>query len=204
MNKVNANFSLPYLAFEERPNSFVPVDLMNLDIVDKFKNEITYWKGKNAGVITLKVLDGLLSYYTKEEIIESVKRSNTVVLRDYSVPLIVRHNSHTLPLITKDNIAELDIMAVIKQACENKNRGTKFKNKYKNILDKYWGKIVSDEEINRQVQLLQDALESGQYELVSQYFNFLPYEAQREITLYYHDMKQSPKQKDAVRSKKNE
>ena len=202
MNKVNAKLGLPYLAFEERPNSFVPVDLMNLDIINKFENEIVYWNKKNAGAITLGVLDSLLSYYTKEEIIESIKRSNTIVLHDYNVPLVVRYNSHTLPLITKDNISELDIMVVIKQACDNKNLSTKFKNKYKNILDKYWGNIVSEEQINKQVQELQEALEAGSEELVSQYFNYLPYEAQREIILYYFGVKESYKQKSAVRSKK--
>lgn len=202
MSKHSVSFGVPFLAFEERPNSFVPVDLMNLDIINKLENEIIYWNEKNKGVITLGVLDSLLSYYTKEEIIESIKRSNTIVLNDYNVPLVVRYNSHTLPLITKDNIEYLDIMGVIKQACENKNLGTKFKNKYKNILDKYWGKIVSDEEINKQVHELQNALESCNEGLVSQYFNFLPYEAQREIILYYYDINESFKLKNSVRSKK--
>lgn len=200
MNKEKVKICFPYLAFEERPNSFVPVDLMNLDIFNKFKNEIIYWNKKNMDVITLGVLDSLLSYYTKEEIIESIKRSNTIVLCDYNVPLIVRYNSHTLPLMTKDNITELDIVMVIKEACENKNMGNKFKNKYKNILGKYWGPIISDEGIYEQVESLQTFLESKDEASVLNFFNGLPYEAQREIMFYYYDNR--VEKKDVVRKKK--
>lgn len=200
MNKEKLKIGFPYLAFEERPNSFVPVDLMNLDIFNKFKNEIIYWNKKNMDVITLGVLDSLLSYYTKEEIIESIKRSNTIVLCDYNVPLIVRYNSHTLPLMTKDNITELDIVMVIKEACENKNMANKFKNKYKNILEKYWGAIISDEGIYEQVESLQTFLESKDEASVLKFFNGLPYEAQREIMFYYYD--NIVEKKDVVRKKK--
>lgn len=200
MRRLEEKFGVPFIAFEERPNSFVPVDLMNLDIIDKFENEIIYWNKKNKGIITLKVLDGLLSYYTKGEIIESIKRSNTIVLHDYNVPLIVRYNSRTFPLITKDNINEFNFIDIIREACENKNMATKFKNKYKNILEKYWGAIVSDEGILEQVELLLEALESRDESSILQIFNWLPYEAQREMMFYYYDNR--VERKDAVRKKK--
>lgn len=200
MKRSEEKFGIPFIAFEERPNSFVPVDLMNLDIIDKFEKEIKYWNKKNKGILTLKVLDGLLSYYTKAEIVESIKRSNTIVLRDYNVPLIIRYNSRTLPLITKDNVNSFDFTNVIKEACENKNLGNKFKNKYKNLLEKYWGTIVSDEGIIEQVEALQEALDDRNESSVLQFFNWLSYEAQREMVFYYYDNRDEIK--DTVRKKK--
>lgn len=187
--KKNDKYNFPYLALEERPNSFVAIDLSHLDILNNLH--------KNEFVSRIEQFDQFFASFSKEEIIESIKRSNTVLLDDYNVPLIIRYKMHSYPLITKDNISSLNIVPILEEILTDRNLATKFRNKYNNIAMKLYSNIASEESLKEHIKEIQGIIERKDLESLCLYFTNLPYEGKRELAFYFYENEKSkdPEQK---------
>lgn len=190
----NKKFNLvPYLAFEERPNSYVPIDLSNLEI----------FRGKKLDG-TIKSLDEFTMKFSEEELIDAIKRSNTVVLDNYDVPLVIVYKNHPLPLITNQNINALDMADIFHEALENKELANKLKNKIQNIMKKCMLNYISEEGIQKLTKSFQVAINTKNYNYLMYIFNNLSYEGQRELAFYFYEMNKEKENNQILQRKYDE
>lgn len=190
----NKKFNLvPYLAFEERPNSYIPIDLSNLEI----------FRGKKLDG-TIKSLDEFTMKFSEEELVDAIKRSNTVVLDNYDVPLVIVYKNHPLPLITNQNINALDMADIFHEALENKELANKLKNKIQNIMKKCMLNYISEEGIQKLTKSFQVAINTKNYNYLMYIFNNLSYEGQRELAFYFYEMNKEKENNQILQRKYDE
>ena len=190
----NKKFNLvPYLAFEERPNSYIPIDLSNLEI----------FRGKKLDG-TIKSLDEFTMKFSEEELVDAIKRSNTVVLDNYDVPLVIVYKNHPLPLITNQNINALDMADIFHEALENKELANKLKNKIQSIMKKYMSNYISEEGIQILIKNFQVAINNKNYNYLMYIFNNLSYEGQRELAFYFYEMNKEKENNQILQRKYDE
>lgn len=190
----NKKFNLvPYLAFEERPNSYIPIDLSNLEI----------FRGKKLDG-TIKSLDEFTMKFSEEELVDAIKRSNTVVLDNYDVPLVIVYKNHSLPLITNQNINALDMADIFHEALENKELANKLKNKIQSIMKKYMSNYISEEGIQILIKNFQVAINNKNYNYLMYIFNNLSYEGQRELAFYFYEMNKEKENNQILQRKYDE
>lgn len=189
----NKKFNLvPYLAFEERPHSYVPIDLSDLEI---FKGCILDG--------TLKSLDNFTSRFSEEEIRESIKKSNTIMLENYDVPMVIVSKNHPLPLITNQNVADLDMTNIFNEALDNKDLANKLKNKIQSIMRKNMSNYISEEGIQTLFKSFQVAINTRNSSYLTYIFNNLSYEGQRELAFYFYDINKE-KENNQILQRKND
>lgn len=190
----NKKFNLvPYLAFEERPNSYIPIDLSNLEI----------FRGKRLDG-SIKSLDEFTMKFSEEELIDAIKKSNTVVLDNYDVPLVVVYKNHPLPLITNQNISALNMTDIFNEALENKSLANKLKNKIQSIIKKYMSNYISEEGIQVLLKNFQIAISTKNYNYLMYIFNNLSYEGQRELAFYFYEMNKEKENNQILQRKYDE
>lgn len=189
MNK-HKNFNgFPYLAIEERPNSFMPVALNSLDILNEIKID-----GANIDKLTnnctLPQLDFLTSLFTKQEIIEAIIRSNTISVEiNEDIPLIVMYDHHKLPILTKDDKAKLlDINTILDLVISNPQVANIYKNKFDVLFRKYEYHHFSDEAVEEMLMVFHSDLEQKDKFKLNKQFEWIQYTFKRELLIYMSEM----------------
>ncbi len=184
---------VPYIAFEERPNSYKPIDLCNLEIFKGY-----YLDG------TLKSIDAFTSKFSEEEIKEAIKNSNTVILDHYDVPLVVVYKNHSLPIITNQNITYLDISNIFHDSFDNKELANKLKNKIQSVMKKYMLNYISEEGIQDLLKNFGLAINTRNSSYLEYLFNNLSYEGQRELVFYFYEMNKAKENNQILQRKNND
>lgn len=182
---------LPYLAIEERPNSYVPIDLTLLDITSNIDFE--------NNLMTLEFIDSITMLFTEEEIRESIIRSNTVKQEYCSSPLTIIYKAKPLNIITKDNIANLNLINIINNCFKDKQEANKLLNKLNVVCKKYY----DIDTVNSILNSIKQAIINGNVDSVISIFNRnIPYIGQREIVFYYYENKENKKEHDSQKLKR--
>lgn len=179
------NISIPCLALEARPNSFTPINLFDLDLINKLKNQ-----GINIiGINTLIDLDYILAYFTKQEIISSINNSNIIPFElDEKIPMVILFDGRKLPLISKEDTNKLGISELLDLIFENPALLNIYKNKYEHLFRKYYANHISGDAINQLLVGFHDALNSKSKIYLENQFNALFYTFRREMIFYMNEM----------------
>ena len=173
----------PYLAIEERPNSFIAIDLNNLDIFTNGNSQVMY--------NDINELDFILGNFQESQIRESLKRSNTIDQDKCDSPFVIIYRGHSLPIITKDNSDKLSVLEIFEKAVLDKQEANKYFNIYRKVVKKYFG---DDENyISMIFEKLKFALSNNDKDILISTFGSLPYLAQRELVFYYYDLENKSK-----------
>lgn len=172
---------LPYLAFEERPNSYIPIDLSLL--------EITAIINFKSNPMTLEFMDLITGSFTEEELRDSIKMSNIIKEEYYNSPFKVIYKGKPLDIITKDNFEKLNMAEVVNLCMKDKQEANKFWNKINSIAKKYF----NSNEVERLLNNLKIALAKNDINQTMAIFNTIPYIGQRELAFYYYNLKEQSK-----------
>lgn len=176
----NKDFNLiANLALEERPNSYIYIDLSLLDIMESYQFD--------ANMLSLEAIDALLCDFSEDEIKNSIKSSNIVKEEYLEAPLVIIYKNRSLPVITKDNIDEIANVDISINGCfHNKQDANKYINKFISVYRRYFPE--NEEEINILQENLKRAFYDHQGGYIKATFNQLPYEGQRAMAFYYYNL----------------
>lgn len=101
------------LALEEKPNSFIPIDIHMLGF------------GFSCAILTLKDIDHFTMSYDENEIKRLIRNVNIVPLEALEGNLVILYedneNKRKAPLLTKDIINEYGIIEILIRNINNKN-----------------------------------------------------------------------------------
>ncbi len=115
-----------YLAIETKPNNYFPINLLDLNIANRFNTT------------KLAELDSFTRKYTKNEIIASIKSANLLEVTS-DMPLIVIYSEkgsmRKSPALLKDN--DYDMWDLLEKNFNNKTFTNKIHNFLKNKIDEY-------------------------------------------------------------------
>lgn len=151
-----------YLAFENRPNDFMPIDISLLEEAS-FRHDYS----------CLYDIDGFTMKYSLEELYEIIKKANLVPDEYLEGTLhVINNKKYRFKVYTKE--INYDLVSFITENIEDKQ----IMNKLINICNKY------DSE---NIELLKKAIESkNEYEVVS-YLYKEGYNTTRHIYMYIYD-----------------
>lgn len=154
----NDNFSC-LLAIEEKHNSYLPINLKDIDINDY------------PEVLSLAYIDTLTTTYNIEDIKESIKKANVVPTEslDKDLVIIAPGIKRKFKIITKDMLENYDFTKIIYQNINNKDFVNRIINKLRNLG-------LNDDLIYY--------LKLGEIDKFLTNFNELPYVIQRNLYLY--------------------
>ena len=142
--------------------------------------------------------------FSEEELIDAIKKSNTVVLDNYDVPLVVVYKNHPLTLITNQNISALNMTDIFHEALENKSLANKLKNKIQSIMKKYMSNYISEEGIQVLLKNFQIAINTKNYNYLMYIFDNLSYEGQRELAFYFYEINKEKEHNQILQRKYDE
>ena len=149
-----------YLAIEEKPNNYFPIDLRNLKI---FHNRMT---------TSLEEIDALTLNFTKQEILEAIKEANLLDVQK-TMPLVVIYyeNKYTrkIEVLTKEK--KYDMWKLLDEKYQDKV----FVNKIVNFLNHK----IDDTKLEK-LKVSRDKEE------FLQVLGNLPYFMQRKLYLYLY------------------
>lgn len=106
------------------PGDYMLIDISKLDIA------------RGAIPTTLAGIDALTKYFTKAEIISSIKRANIAKDKYLEGELVIQDNQNHNPLIVidKDYCNDFDIKSYLKENINNKVFLNKVENKLRNLI----------------------------------------------------------------------
>lgn len=173
-----------FLALMALPGDFALIDISKLDIANGYYP------------LTLAHLDTFTMTFSKNEIMESIKRSNIVDKKYMNGTLVIQDNQKHNPIavIDKDLYDNFQIDEFLRSKENDKNG-------INNIINKF-GAIVKDKEISSNFKTM---LRMGNINGACQVLFGLPYLEQRKFILYLLDIrnkeKMSEKQHELIRDK---
>lgn len=173
-----------FLALMALPGDFALIDISKLDIANGYYP------------LTLAHLDTFTMTFSKNEIMESIKRSNIVDKKYMNGTLVIQDNQKHNPIavIDKDLYDNFQIDEFIRSKENDKNG-------INNIINKF-GAIVKDKEISSNFKTM---LRMGNINGACQVLFGLPYLEQRKFILYLLDIrnkeKMLEKQHELIRDK---
>ena len=153
------------LALEEKPNSFVPIDLKSIGLDFPCEN------------LTLRDIDSLNITYSVAEIKEAIKIANVVPTEALNGNLVILYEENgqrrKAPIISKETFNEYNILGMLND----------------NILDKsFVNQLITKIEslkIPDEIKFsLEEGLRQGLPHLVMRAFNLMGYVDQRRLYLY--------------------
>lgn len=149
-----------YLAIEEKPNNYFPIDLRNLKI---FHNRMT---------TSLEEIDALTLNFTKQEILEAIKEANLLDVRK-TMPLVVIYyeNKYTRKIEALTKEKKYDMWKLLDEKYQDKV----FVNKIVNFLNHK----IDDTKLEK-LKVSRDKEE------FLQVLGNLPYFMQRKLYLYLY------------------
>ena len=149
-----------YLAIEEKPNNYFPIDLRNLKI---FHNRMT---------TSLEEIDALTLNFTKQEILEAIKEANLLDIQK-TMPLVVIYyeNKYTRKIEALTKEKKYDMWKLLDEKYQDKV----FVNKIVNFLNHK----IDDTKLEK-LKVSRDKEE------FLQVLGNLPYFMQRKLYLYLY------------------
>lgn len=192
---------MAYLAIEERPNSYVPIDILLLDIFNTYKSQ---FKGE-ISTNDLLSIDSFLATYTPEEVRQSISRANIIDTSVINEPFVIIDKKHKLEPLFKDPSNECDFYQIVLLSTEDKSFANTLKNKLINII-KSLGKNkeynYKEFYINNLLENLKDAFSYQDGKIIYDIISILPYEYKRELYVYFYKSKEFKMTKQLLREKK--
>lgn len=192
---------MAYLAIEERPNSYVPIDILLLDIFNTYKSQ---FKGE-ISTNDLLSIDSFLAAYTPEEVRQSISRANIIDTSVINEPFVIIDKKHKLEPLFKDPSNECDFYQIVLLSTEDKSFANTLKNKLINII-KSLGKNkeynYKEFYINNLLENLKDAFSYQDDKIIYDIISILPYEYKRELYVYFYKSKEFKMTKQLLREKK--
>ena len=194
---------MAYLAIEERPNSYVPIDILLLDIFNTYKSQ---FKGE-ISMNDLLSIDSFLAAYTPEEVRQSIFRANIIDTSVINEPFVIIDKKHKLEPLFKDPSNECDFYQIVLLSTEDKSFANTLKNKLINII-KSLGKNkeynYKEIYINNLLENLKDAFSYQDGKIIYDIISMLPYEYKRELYVYFYKSKEFKMTKQLLREKKQD
>lgn len=162
-----------FLALMALPGDFALIDISKLDIANGYYP------------LTLAHLDTFTMTFSKNEIMESIKRSNIVDKKYMNGTLVIQDNQKHNPLtvIDKEFYDNFNIFEYLKSKVNDKN-------KLNTIINKF-NAIVKDERINKDFK---DYLKSGNMDIALNVLFNLPYLTIRKFMVYLLDERMKEKE----------
>lgn len=171
-----------FLALMKRPGDYLFIDISQLDIANGYKPR------------TLMEIDGFTMYFTKEEIMASIKRANIADAYYVHGKLVIQDNQKHNPLEVVDK--DLFINFRVDSYLESKVNDKEIFNK---IINKFMG-ITKD---NNLVKLFKTSLENSDLNTVIEILDSMNYLIQRKFVIYLLDLRNKEREleKQLVRDK---
>ena len=165
MENINVKY---YLVLEKRPYDYLPINIDLLDI------------GSGINYTDIVSIDLFTKAFTKEEIFNSIKNSNTVTddymkgnLMVIAIPEKSKKYSHSYPALTSDVLNGFDFPTYIIMNIKDKNIMNAILMKFSNI--------VKNEEMKDQLKM---AIQSENVKEILKILLQMPYIQNRELCLY--------------------
>jgi len=153
------------LAIEEKPNSFLPINLEELGFI------------VSSEILTLKDLDYFVLNVGEENLKDIIKRANVVPEDALNGDLVILYDNNKqkkkLPILKKEYLEKYDLQSIISDYIDNKQ----FINR---VISKIKTLNIS-EEIKQNIEV---ALKEGNTNLFLIAYNSLTYLLQRNLYLY--------------------
>ncbi len=172
------------LVLEKRPFDYMPINIGLLDVSD----------GQNY--YTFPEIDAFTQTYNKQEIIDSVSRSNTItnsyLSGELNVIEIIDGNNkylHKYPAMTNELVDGFDIVDYIYNNFDDKNLMNMLMVKYSNL--------VEDEVLKKAIRI---AYQVRDIKTIISYIYMMPYAGYRELICYLAE--RNPKEEELLTRKK--
>lgn len=152
-----------FLALLDRPGDFALIDISKLDIANGYQPN------------TLAELDTFTMYFSKNEIMDAIRRANIVEERYLNGSLVIQDNQKHNPilLIDREFYDSFRIDLFLKDKISNKNEANMLVNKF--------GAIIGEEEA---IRAFKNAVYSSNLDLICDILFDLPYLSQRRYIIY--------------------
>lgn len=162
-----------FLALMDRPGDYVFIDIPKLDIALGYEPN------------SLEELDSFTMSFTKDEILESIKRANIADARYLNGTLVIQDNQKHNPIevIDRDYYGDFRIDLFLKEKMPNKNANNMIVNKFNALVN--GNELVNNFKLAMRLNNLSEALNI----LFS-----LPYLIQRKFMIYVIDWQKQEKE----------
>lgn len=169
-----------FLALMDRPGDSIYIDISKLDISKGFES------------VDLGDIDSFTMHFSKDEILESIRRANIVSEKYLNGTLVIQDNQKhkPLPVIDKELCDGFQLDAYLKEKELDKMAINTIINKFRVICE---DEVARDSFINY--------LKSGNIELAINVLFSLPYLSIRKLVLYLIEMRNKERMQEKVQER---